>query len=283
MEWNNKTESLAMQHRGEGKTYKWIASQMGTTATSIKHKVRRLSQSSNMDRYKHTEEKTSQLDTVVGLLPSEGLHTLETHCGFGGMTERYQTLGDVECYDIDQKRVDYVNSKHMEGVTTIKGDSELEIFRLLANRCIYDIVDIDPYGLPSRYFPHAFYLIKNGILFLTFPVMGVAQINKITIRHYQAFWGIELADKEIYLDKIKAKLVDMAFQCKREIRFLDIVKIGRIYRMAIKVDQKSLCDIVGLKVNRSCKAIPENDRGDARARMPEFNKAAYRRRNPPTC
>ena len=262
MEWNNKTESLAMQHRGEGKTYKWIASQMGTTATSIKHKVRRLSQSSNMDRYKHTKEKTSQLDTVVGLLPSESLHTLETHCGFGGMTERYQTLGDVECYDIDQKRVDYVNSQHMEGVTAIKGDSELEIFRLLANRCIYDIVDIDPYGLPSRYFPHAFYLIKNGILFLTFPVMGVAQINKITIRHYQAFWGIELADKEIYLDKIKAKLVDMAFQCKREIRFLDIVKIGRIYRMAIKVNQKSLCDIVGLKVNRSYKAIPENSQAD---------------------
>jgi hypothetical protein len=259
MEWNNETESLAMKYRNEGMTYPWIASQMGTTATSIKHKVRRMSQASNMDKYKHTKEKSSQLDAVAELLPSKKLFTLETHCGHGGMTGLYQALGEVECYDIVQERVDYINSKHMEGVTAIKGDSEMEIYRLVANRCIYDIVDIDPYGFPSRYFPHAFHLIKNGILFLTFPVMGVAQINKITIRHYQAFWGIQLADKDIYLDKIKAKLVDMAFQCKREIQFLNITKVGRIYRMAIKVDQKSLCDIVGLTVNRKCKVIPAND------------------------
>lgn len=258
MEWNNETESLAMQYRGEGKTYSWIASQMGTTATSIKHKVRRLSQASNLDRYKHTDEKTFQLDKVVSLIAGDNLNTLETHCGHGGMTKRYQRLGNVECYDIVQEKVDHINSLHMEDVTAIKGDSELEIYRLLANRCNYDIVDIDPYGLPSRYFPHAFKLIKSGILFLTFPVLGVAQINKITIRHYQAFWGIELADKDNYLDKIKGKLVDMAFQCKREIQFLDVVKIGRIYRMAIKVEQKSLCHIVGLVVNRGTKVITAN-------------------------
>lgn len=258
MEWNNETESLAMKYRNDGMTYAWIASQMGTTATSVKHKVRRISQAKNMDKYKHTKEKSSQLDMVGDLLPSKKLCILETHCGYGGMTERYQILGEVECYDIAQERVDYIDSRHMEGVTAIKGDSEMEIYRLIANRCIYDIVDIDPYGLPSRYFPHAFHLIKNGILFLTFPVMGVAQINKITIRHYQAFWGIELADKDAYLDKIKAKLVDMAFQCKREIQFLNIMKVGRIYRMAIKVEQKSLCDIVGLVVNRGSKVTPTN-------------------------
>jgi DNA-binding Lrp family transcriptional regulator len=250
MEWNDETESLALQHREAGKTYAEIATALGTSATSVKHKVRRLQQSSNMDRYKHTSEKTEQLEVAIAHLKHGKLNTLETHCGFGGMTERYQKLGKVDCFDIDEKRVAFVNGLLLEGVSAVKGDSEIEVFRLIANRQIYDIVDIDPYGLPSRYFPHAFYLLKKGIMFLTFPVMGVAQINKITIRHYQAFWDIELEDNEIYVDKIKSKLEDMAFQCKREIQFLDIRKIGRIYRMAIHVEKKSLCDIVGLVVNR---------------------------------
>ena len=90
-------------------------------------------------------------------------------------------------------------------------------------------------------------------------MMGVAQINKITIRHYQAFWGIELSDKDIYIQKIIAKLEDFAFQCKREIDFLDIRKIDRVFRIAIRVKKKSLCDIVGLKVNRNTVFLSQND------------------------
>ena len=165
------------------------------------------------------------------------------------MTDHYSKIADVECYDIKKERAASVNLQY-ENVTAIHANSELELYRLIAHKCKYDIVDIDPYGLPSRYFPHAFGLIDDGVMFLTFPVMGVAQINKITIRHYQAFWGISLSDKNIYLDMIKSKLEDFAFQHKRSIEFVDVIKIGRIYRIAIRVKRKSLCDIVGLKVNR---------------------------------
>ena len=250
MKWDAKKEETAISLRAGGKTYREIGVAMNTTATSVKHKIRRLSQSSNMDKYKHTSEKTEQLLSVSDSINGNAIHILETHSGFGGMTEQYQRIGDVECYDIDKKRVDYINDLCMDGVTAIKGDSELEIYRLISHKCTYDIVDIDPYGLPSRYFPHAFSLIKDGLMFLTFPMMGVAQINKITIRHYQAFWGIELSDKDVYIEKIRARLEDFAFQHKREIEFLDIRKIDRVFRMAIRVKRKSLCDIVGLEVNR---------------------------------
>jgi len=255
MKWNESKETIAARLRAEGKTYREIGAELNTTATSVKHKIRRLAQSSNMDKYKHTKEKTEQLNNVSKFINGNDIHILETHSGFGGMTEQYQKIGNVESYDIDKKRVDHINRLCMEGVTAIKGDSEQEIYRLISHKCTFDIVDIDPYGFPSRYFPHAFLLIKDGIMFLTFPTMGVAQINKITIRHYQAFWGIELSDKDVYIEKIKARLHDFAFQHKREIDFLDIKKIDRVFRMAIRVKRKSLCDIVGLKVNRNTKFI----------------------------
>ena len=258
MKWNTKDEMLAQSCRDKGMTFKEISASLGVTPTSVKHKIRRLSQALNKDKYKHTKEKLDQLNLVSGHLLNSDIHILETHCGFGGMSENYSLIGNVEGYDIDKSRAHTTNMLH-ENITAIHGDSEQEVFRLISHKCIYDIVDIDPYGFPSRYFPHAFRLINDGLMFLTFPVMGVAQINKITIRHYMAFWGIKLSDKERYIDLIKAKLEDFAFQNKRGIDFLDIRKIGRIYRLAIRVKRRSLCEIVGLDVNRhECKAIKDS-------------------------
>ena len=250
MEWNTTKEKEVLQLRKEGMTYKAISEAFGATSSSVKHKVRRLQQNNNQDKYKHTKEKTEQFLKVVSLLGKNKVNILETNAGFGGMTEIYNKYGSVESYDIDAKRVDFINNQGFEGVQAIKGNSIMELYRLIAHKCLYNIVDIDPYGLPSRYFPHAFSLINDGLMFLTFPIMGVAQINKITIKHYQAFWGIELSDKDIYIDKIKTKLKDFAFQHSREVEFLDIEKIDRVYRIAMSVKKKSLCDIVGLIVNR---------------------------------
>ena len=250
MKWDKKLEEYIIKLHEDGFTYDRIAQEIKSTQTAVKHKIRRIKQSQNDDRYKHTKEKLSQLTKCLSdfHLPIKP-RILETHCGFGGMTEHYVNIGNVESYDIKKERASFVNTQY-KNATGIHADSEIEMYRLVGNKCKYDIVDIDPYGFPSRYFPHAFSLINNGILFLTFPVMGVAQINKITIRHYQAFWNIELSDKAVYLNKIKTKLEDFAFQHKRSVKFVDIMKIDRIYRIAIQVKRKSLCDIVGLIVKK---------------------------------
>lgn len=244
--WNEETETKALSMRKANNTYKQIAIELGTTTNSVKHKIRRLLQDENMDRYKHTKEKQEQAIKYI-----HGVNNiLETCCGFGGMTEFYNKFGLVECYDIKKPRVDFINELGLSGVTCIKADSEQEIYKLLVNKRVYDVIDIDPYGMPSRYFPSVFGLIDNGLLFVTLPMIGVAQINKITIRHLEAFWGVSLDDKDTYTDKVFARMQDYAFMHKREIALLDCVRIDRIYRLCIKVEKKSCCDIVGLVVNR---------------------------------
>jgi tRNA G26 N,N-dimethylase Trm1 len=245
--WDKSEVEKAKKMRSENKTYAEIALALGRTLTGVKHKIRRLQQSKNLDRYKHTAEKTGQI--VKYLKP--GSNVLETHCGFGGLT-RFYADNDcfVDAYDIKQKRVDAVNSIGYERVHATRANSEEEILALLYSKIHYDVIDIDPYGFPSRYFPLVFGLINDGVMFLTFPIMGVAQINKITIRHYLAFWGITLSDKENYVRKIFERLEEYAFMQKREIKLLDCIKIDRVYRLAISVKKKSLVDIVGLKINK---------------------------------
>ena len=166
------------------------------------------------------------------------------------MTEFYSQFGNVHSYDIAKNRVDHVNELGLESVQAIKADSEKEIIALLWAGCKYDVVDLDPYGFPSRYFPYVFGLIDDGVLFVTFPMMGVAQINKIMIAHYKAFWGITLEDKDCYIEKVVEKMADYAFMYKRAISVLSIDKFDRIYRIALSVKKKSCLDIVGLEVNR---------------------------------
>lgn len=246
--WTAESEKAVLVLREEKKTYAEIGEILGVSATSVKHKIRRLQQDQNQDRYKHTAEKIEQ---VKKFITGSGRFILETNCGFGGLTEFYSSFGEVEGYDIKKDRVDHVNALGHEDVIAIHADSEKEIYRLLYSKCVFDVVDIDPYGMPSRYFPHAFGLIDDGVMFITLPMIGVAQINKITIRHLQSFWGVELSDKDSYVEKVIERLKDYAFMFKRELEVLDVAKIDRIYRLCLKVQKKSCCDIVGLTVNRA--------------------------------
>jgi hypothetical protein len=249
--WTSNQESELLKLRESGKTYSELAELTGRTISSVKHKIRRIQQARNDDRYKHTMQKTAIAEKYIS---ESGLNVLETHCGYGGMTRWYAEQGSiVECYDIDRGKVDGVNLLGYQNVQAIKGDSEKEIIRLFANQCKYDAIDLDPYGLPSRYFPYVFSMIESGLLFVTFPMLGVAQMNKITIQHYKSFWGFCNQSGDDYIETIKARMKDYAFMFSRDVEFLEVVKIDRIYRMVLRVEKKSMCDIVGLVVNRAVK------------------------------
>ena len=84
------------------------------------------------------------------------------------MTEVYAGFGKVESYDIEKDRVDHVNSLGLSSVKAINENSEKATYRLVANSQVYDVIDLDPYGFPSRYFPHVFHLIRDGLLLLHF-------------------------------------------------------------------------------------------------------------------
>lgn len=254
--WDKDKENRVIELRQLKFSYPQIARELGTTATSVKHKFRRINQSNNNDRYSHPKEKVEQLGRV---LPKKYLHTLELNCGWGNLTKEYQKLGEVLSFDIEQERVDLVNSLAMADVDAHKADSFLEIHRLIYNRLFFDVVDIDPYGLPSRYFPHVLKLIKDGILLVTFPKLGSTQINKITIEHYRVFWGISLKDKENYLNLIHQKVTDFGMQNLRRIKLIECIDIGSVYRIAYSVKKESALTLVGLEVNRNgTKSITNN-------------------------
>lgn len=251
MVWTRAKEKELVKLKKSGLSYREIGLILGTTLSGVRHKLQRIQKANNQDKFKHTKEKIGFIKHHISLLSGNDLNILETHCGYGGLTKFYSEFGRVMAFDIEQEKLDSINSQNLPNVITQRGDIEKEIYSLVAQNLIFKIVDVDPYGFPSKLFPHVFNLIDDGLLFLTFPALGVAQLNKITIRHYEAFWGISVGkDNEKYLEKIVSRLRDYAFMSKRGIEILSIDRIGSVYRLSIKVDRQSLLRVVGLKVNR---------------------------------
>ena len=236
--------------RSKGETFDAIASKLNTTTSSVKHKYRRLNQNNNDQRYAHPIEKIQQIKRV---LPNKELNTLELHCGFGNLTKIYQEYGSVLAFDIDQARVDVVNAFALEGVDVHKADSIRELHRYVWLKMKFDVVDCDPYGMPSRYFPHVLELLDDGYLFLTFPKLGVQKINKIMIEHYRVFWGISLQDKDKYKEIIIQKIKDLAIQNYRTVEVVECLDLPKVYRFVFSVKKESALKIVGLQVNRKGK------------------------------
>lgn len=252
-EWTEQKEKEVLRLKTQvGLSYTKIAEHMGTTSNSVKHKIRRLQQAQGLEKYSHPLEKAELiLPYLIKLKETKNreLKVLETHSGFGGMTCVYDKFGVVQGYDIVQERLDkcYELCSSFVG---FKCDSELEILKLRYDKSKFDIVDVDPYGMPSRYFPHVFGLIDDGFLVLTFPMLGVAQINKLTIKHYEVYWDISLSDKNQYIEKIASKLHEYAYMEKRRIIIEKVIRIDRVYRFVIKVEKAPLTELVGLKINR---------------------------------
>ena len=249
MKWTVELEQLALKLKNEdGLTYNQVAEQLGTTLSSIKHKIRRLQQKQNLDKYKHTKEKCDLAQKYVphSLKPV----ILETHAGFGGMTEYYSKYGHTTSLELKEERVKAIRNKRLPNNHVIQCDSEEYLYHLISLKERYDVIDLDPYGYPSRFFPHVFKLMTDGILFVTLPMIGVAQINKITIAHLASFWGVDYREPSIYLDTVIKRMEEYAFMHKKRITVLEAPKFGRIYRLAIKVETVPLNELVGLKINR---------------------------------
>lgn len=245
MKWTEELEIKLTQYRQEGLTFNEIAKKLNTTRSSVKHKYRRLKQKENLDRYHHPVEK---IDQVRRFLQDRKLVILETNAGWGNLTKEYLNYGEVIALEIDRERVAALNQITDDSLHTIQCDSFSEVHRFVWERTCFDVVDLDPYGYPSRFFPHIFYLIKDGYLFITFPKLGVQQINKITIAHLRVFWGITLSDSGCYLEKILQKMNDYALGCKRSLEVIDVLELDRVYRIACRVRKESMCKLVGLAI-----------------------------------
>lgn len=238
--WTNENEKILIKLRDEDKKgFTEIADILGTTVSSVKHKYVRIKQKSNSDKHHHPVEKINQIKKM--LEAGVAYSILETHAGYGNLTKIYNEYGNVTSQEINGDKVAFIQGLHIADV--IKCDSEKMLYSHIHNKLKFDVIDIDAYGYPSRFFPHIFKLMNDGYLFLTFPKHGINKINKITREHLRVFWGITTEGKEAYKQKILSRIIDYGFIESKKITLIDEVSIGRLYRFCFKVEKSNMIEL----------------------------------------
>ena len=204
------------------------------TYRAILHDEVRQKQSKNSHEVHHPDQKIAQIKNV--LIPprytekSYGNNNkiLELFSGQGNLTKIYKEYGDVETYDM----------KHL-----ITGDSYLQFHRLIYEKKKYDIVDIDPYGFPNRFFPDIFLLMNDSYFFVTFPKPYVNILNGITRTHLTAYYGNHNPTHEQVIERIATFGI-----CHwREVKLIDSLDLKSVWRMAFKVTKVKATEYTNTK------------------------------------
>jgi len=193
---------------------------MPTGHSKDKHLRQRLLQELNEADYHHPQEKIAHLKKfkISGDI-------LEVFAGAGNLTEYYKQCGTVTAMTKEQF-----------------GNSFDAIYRLRGEKHDYDVIDIDSYGYPDKFFPIVFELMKDKcLLIFTFPIIGVNCLNGITEQHFYTFYrGIPT------IGDVVGTITDFALREWILVSLLDVVKIKRIYRFVFdcrKVKATEMCHV----------------------------------------
>src|SRR6056297_1787288 len=185
------------------------------TYRAKRHDIIRKKQKNNSCEVLHPTQKKKQIKDI--LPDNKKYKILELFAGGenGYLTKLYKQYGEIDRYD---KKLN-------------TGDSYRIFHKLIYEKKVYDVIDLDPYGFPNRFFPDIFLLIKNGYMFITMPPPYVNILNGITKQHLKCYYGAENPS----LEKIQEKIINYGLCHWRKVNFLDITEIGRLWRFAIKV------------------------------------------------
>jgi len=155
------------------------------TYRAIRHDVTRNKQAKNLDHVHHPAHKAVQIELALDLF--RDLKILELFAGQGNLTKIYEKFGVVEAYD----------KKYLK-----TGDSYIVFHKLIAEKKKYDVIDLDPYGFPNRFFPDIFLLIEDGFLFVTMPKPYVNILNGITATHLISYYGEQNPTEQQIIERI---------------------------------------------------------------------------------
>jgi len=196
------------------------------TYRAIRHDVVRKRQKENCSSAHHPDEKISQLQRI--LKNKTGLKILELFSGQGNLTNYYKNHGDVLAYD----------KKHLK-----TGDSFLIFHSLIFEKKKYDVIDLDPYGFPNRFFPDIFLLIDCGLLFVTMPKPSVNILNGITQTHLISYYGEPNPSKKTIVEKI----VLFGLCHWRQVELIDDIDLKSIWRFVFNVKKVKATEYTGVK------------------------------------
>ena len=212
--------SSAIQMNFEG-----MPSVSAKTYRAIRHDVIRTAQRENSDALHHPLEKTKQIERVLSGLSN--LHILELFAGQGNLTKLYKQHGVVDAFD----------QKHLQ-----TGDSFVQFHRLIGEQKTYDVIDLDPYGFPSRFMPDIFLLIEHGNIFITFPKPSVNILNGITQTHLTAYYGQHNPSHDAVIERI----ANFGICHWRKLELIDSVDLSSVWRFAFKVERVKATEYTGV-------------------------------------
>src|SRR3990167_4440899 len=193
--------------------------------SALSHKVTRANQKDNADTYHHPKEKIAQLKKLEGLF--KGGDILEVFGGAGNLTDYYKKVGKVTAMTRESS-----------------GDSFHSIYKLRAERKKYNLIDIDSYGYPDKFFPIVFEMMKDeAYLVFTFPIVGVNALNGIMEQHFVNYWR---ATRPTTGDVVGV-LTDQALKYWQLLQLLDVQKIKRIWRYFFKVSRIKATEMTNVR------------------------------------
>ncbi|MEY2630761.1 MAG: N2,N2-dimethylguanosine tRNA methyltransferase [Bacteroidota bacterium] len=197
---------------------------------AIRHDVVRGKQKRSDASINHPVEKSSQIKRVLNDFEYEEIRKpkiLELFAGDGFLTNVYAEYGDVTAFD---KKLG-------------TGDSFKEYHRLIADNKKFDVVDLDPYGFPTRFFPDIFLLIDRGILFVTCPIPSVNILHDITKTHLFSYFG----NDNPTIDQI-TKSIALSGLCHwRKVTEIESIKMDRMWRIAYLVEKIKATEYTGVR------------------------------------
>lgn len=245
IKWSAEEEKKLMELKEQGRSTKQIAEFLGVTESSVKHKYTRLKQKENADSHHHPVEKEAQIKNILRNMDRD-VFVLETHAGYGNLTDVYSIYAkEVLALETNKEKCTYIDQKGHENVTCVKTDSLKELHLFIYQNIKFNVIDVDPYGFPSRYFPDVFELIDDGFLFVTFPKYGCAQINNITKLHVKTFYGFDGGSNDAFLECCINTLQNQALRTYRRLEVVNVLDLKKVYRVALRVKKENAFALCG--------------------------------------
>jgi len=190
---------------------------------SIKSHVKtRKGQGLNVEDYHHPKEKIKQLEKFRQYL---GGDILEIFAGQGNLSKFYRRLGNVTA----MTKENFGNS--FDAIYVLRGEKKK-----------YDVIDIDSYGYPDKFFPVVFEMMRpECTLIFTFPIVGVNCLNGIMEQHFYNFYRCKPT-----IGDVVGRITDWALREWILVSLLDVQKIKRIYRFIFRckrVKSTEMCNV----------------------------------------
>lgn len=201
------------------------------TYRAIRHDIVRAKQSQNDSEVHHPDEKINQIKRVFDGFEwnnEQSPKILELFAGQGNLTKVYEAFGDVTAYD----------RKYLK-----TGDSFMEYHRLIADKKKFDIIDLDPYWFPNRFFPDIFLLIDRGILFITMPKPFVNILNGIAQTHLISYFDTHNPTK----DQIIERTVLFGLCHWRKVVLIDEIDCKSVWRFAFTIEKVKATEYTGVR------------------------------------